>query len=98
MAYVYQSIDILNNDKTLQTGENQYICGACAIPAYLSILNNDDKNLFDVYSTRPPDNIHTRSTRNKHTIDPRNECRCYLIRCSTATALLVCENPRKYPP
>ena len=38
---------------------------------------------------RPPDNSHTISNRNKHSIHPRTECRCYLIRCSTAVTTLL---------
>ena len=45
---------------------------------------------------RPHDKNDTISIRNEHSIDPRNECRCYLIRCSTAAAwLLVSEKYKK---
>ena len=95
-GYEYSTIDTLDTDKTPETGEKQYLCGACAIPTYLTILKNDEKDPLDVYFTRPLDNILVKSIRNKHSIDPRNECRCYLIRCSSAAAcLFVSEKYKK---
>ena len=76
MSYVYPLIVTLYNDETLQTGEKQHICGACAIPTCLSVLKNDEKDPLDVYSTLPLENNLTIFIRNKHAVNPRNECRC----------------------
>ena len=37
----FQKYNTLNNDKTLKTGKKQYICGACASPAHLSVVQRD---------------------------------------------------------
>ena len=41
VVYEYPPTDTLNNDKTHNTGEKQYIFGACANPAHLTIIRND---------------------------------------------------------
>ena len=38
---IYQLYGTSNSDKTLKTGKKQYICGACAGHAHLSVIQRD---------------------------------------------------------
>ena len=91
IAFEYSSIDALNNDKTLQNGENSILSGAYASHTHLSTIPNDYKGPLGVQPP-PRDNNHTISIRYKHTIYTRNVCPCYLSRCiSAASAQLMGE-------
>ena len=97
MAYVYPSIDTLNKIvKHSRLVKNNTFAERVQATPTCQTSRMTYKDPLDVYSTHPLDNIHTKSNRNKHTIDSRNECRCYLIQCSTAAAcLLVSEKYKK---
>ena len=99
IVYEHPSIDALNTEKSLQNLWKTVYLYAVSKP--LSICQATRMTNIPLRCTfpQPPDNSHTISIRNKHTIDPRNECRCYLIRRSrAATALLVDVKSRKYLP
>ena len=54
IAFEYSSIDALNNDKTLQNGENSILSGAYASHTHLSTIPNDYKGPLGVQPPPPP--------------------------------------------